>query len=76
MSGIVDTKLGDMSFDSSLHNSIDAQLTTTEFKERLETLLQPILDQRFAGEYQKTKIAPHIDRISFKLSYIRGSPSL
>ena len=70
------TGLGEMGFDSSLHNSIDATLSPGEFRERLITLLQPILDQRFVGEYQKTKIQPHIDRITFACPYCGDSMKL
>jgi len=74
MSGTLNTELlGEMGFDSSLHNTIDSQLTPVEFKERLISLLQPILNQRFVGEYQKTKIQPHIDRISFACPYCGDS---
>jgi len=74
MLGIQNTELlGEMSFDSSLLNSIDTQLTPVEFKERLEVLLQPILDKVFSGNVQKRKIQYHIDRISFACPYCSDS---
>ena len=73
MSGIKIDKLGEMSFDSSLHNSIDSQLSPSEFKERLEILLQPILDKTFPNNTQKRKIQSHIDRISFACPYCSDS---
>jgi len=65
--------LGEMGFDSSLHNTIDSTLTNEEFKERLISLLQPILDQRFSGEYQKTQILPKMGRLSFACPYCGDS---
>ncbi len=77
MEGILNTKLlGEMGFDSSLHNSMDATLSPAEFKERLLTNLQPILNQRFPGQHQKTQIRPHSDRITFACPYCGDSMSI
>lgn len=65
-----------MGFDSTLHNTIDAQLTPKEFKDRLEQLVQPILDQRFPDSLQKRKVAPHHDRVSFACPYCGDSMKL
>jgi hypothetical protein len=65
--------LGEMGFDSSLHNNIDSTLSNEEFKERILSLLQPILNHRFPNEYQKTQIRPHIGRISFACPYCGDS---
>ena len=74
MSVDLNTKaLGEMGFDSSLHNTIDSTLTNEEFKVRAMSLLQPILNQRFPGDYQKTRIQPHIGRISFACPYCGDS---
>jgi predicted RNA-binding Zn-ribbon protein involved in translation (DUF1610 family) len=64
--------LGEMGFDSSLHN-MDSQLTIQEYRERLQVLLQPILDQRFPGNAHKRKILPHHDRITFACPYCGDS---
>jgi predicted RNA-binding Zn-ribbon protein involved in translation (DUF1610 family) len=64
--------LGEMGFDSSLNN-MDSQLTIQEYRERLQVLLQPILDQRFPGNAPKRKILPHHDRITFACPYCGDS---
>ena len=61
-----------LSFDSSL-SSIDATVTSVEYKERLLTLLQPILEQRFPGNTGKQRIRPYKDRISFACPYCGDS---
>ena len=65
--------LGEMGFDSSLHDTIDSQLTSQEYKERLTKLLQPILDQRFPGTPPKRQILPKHDRINFACPYCGDS---
>jgi len=61
-----------LSFDSSLSN-IDAMVSSEEYKERLISLLQPILNKRFPNNRGKTKIQPHKDRISFACPYCGDS---
>lgn len=65
--------LGEMGFDSSLHNTMDSKLSAEEYRGRLMGLLQPILDQRFPGNAGKRKVHPHIDRISFACPYCGDS---
>lgn len=62
----------DLSFDSSL-SSIDIKVTTHEYRERLVTLLQPILDNRFPGNSGKQRIRPYNDRITFACPYCGDS---
>jgi len=63
-----------LSFDSSLSNiNIDASVTPQEYKERLTSLLQPILDSNFPGNRGKTKIRPYRDRLSFACTYCGDS---
>ena len=52
-----------LSFDSSLSN-IDATISSSDYVERLISLLQPILEQRFPGNLPKQKIQKHVDRIT------------
>lgn len=69
----VDLKKG-LNFDSSLSNiNIDATVSPEEYKERLITLLQTILDKRFPGNYGKTKIRSYRGRISFACPYCGDS---
>ena len=56
---------GEMSFDTSLHNNIDSKLTLEEYKEKLISLLQPILDKEFYNSPIKQKILIKHDRINF-----------
>ena len=65
--------LGEMRFDSSLHNTLDSQLTNQEYQERLSLLLQPILDQRFGSGHPKAKILPKHGRINFACPYCGDS---
>jgi hypothetical protein len=52
-------------FDSSLSSvSIDATLSDVEYKDTIVSLLKPILEQRFPGNFQKQKIRVHRDRIT------------
>jgi len=53
MSPTLNSMLGEMDFDSSLLSTMDTQLSATEYKERLEALLKPILSQRFINEIPK-----------------------
>jgi len=62
----------DLSFDSSL-SSIDSTVTSTEYKEKIISLLQPILDRRFPGNTGKQRIRPYNDRISFACPYCGDS---
>lgn len=61
-----------LSFDSSL-SSIDATVSSEEYKERLVSLLQPILDARFPENFNKRKIRVYRDRISFACPYCGDS---
>jgi predicted RNA-binding Zn-ribbon protein involved in translation (DUF1610 family) len=62
-----------ISFDSSLSN-IDATVSPTEYEERLQTLLQPILDKRFPGNRGKTKIRLYRgNRVTFACPYCGDS---
>ena len=61
-----------LSFDSSL-SSIDATVSPIEYRERLVSLLQPILDNRFPGNSGKQRIRPYKDRISFACPYCGDS---
>ncbi len=69
MESSMNTKLGEMGFDSSLYNDLDSQLTSQEYKERIINLVQPILDERFPGDLQKRRISHHIYRISVACPY-------
>jgi len=62
----------ELSFDSSL-SSIDAQVSPEEYKERLVSLLQPILDAAFPGNRGKQKIRILRDRINFACPYCSDS---
>ena len=59
-------------FDSDFSN-IDKSLTNEEFKDKVLSLLQPILNQKFPVDFQKTKIQSHIGRISFACPYCSDS---
>jgi predicted RNA-binding Zn-ribbon protein involved in translation (DUF1610 family) len=61
-----------LDFDSSLSN-IDATVSPIEYRERLLSLLQPILEHRFPGNSGKQKIRPYKDRISFACPYCGDS---
>ena len=65
--------LGEMGFDSSLHNTLDSQLTIQEYQERLISLLQPILDQRFGQGHPKARILPKHGRVNFACPYCGDS---
>ena len=68
-----DKLLGEMGFDSSLYNTLDSQLTIQEYKERLVSLLQPILNQRFGSGHPKTKILLKHGRVNFACPYCGDS---
>jgi len=53
-----------ISFDSSLSN-IDDVVSESEYRQHLISLLKPILEQRFPGNFGKQQIRPYVDRISF-----------
>lgn len=61
-----------LSFDSSLSETIDKNITTEEYKERIITLLEPILQNRFK-EIPKHRIKVHRDRINFACPYCGDS---
>ena len=65
--------LGEMGFDSSLYNTLDSQLTIQEYRDRLVSLLQPILDQRFSPGHPKSKILLKHGRINFACPYCGDS---
>ena len=54
-----------VNFDSSLFEVFDNAVSSTDYKERLIQLLQPILDKRFPSDKAKREIRPHKDRITF-----------
>ena len=60
-------------FDPSLFDSIDSTLTQKEYSERLVTLLQPILDNKFVNNPPKTKIYLYHNRINFACPYCDDS---
>lgn len=61
-----------LSFDSSLSN-FDAVVSPAEYRDRLVSLLQPILDARFSGNVGKQRIRPYKDRITFACPYCMDS---
>lgn len=61
-----------MNINSSL-SDIDASLSDDEYKDRLISLLQPILDQKFSNNVAKQKIRVHKDRISCACPYCDDS---
>lgn len=65
--------LGEMSFDSSLYNTLDSKLSIQEYRGMLTSLLQPILDQRFSSASPKSKILHKHDRINFACPYCGDS---
>lgn len=65
--------IGEMGFDSSLFDTIDSQLTPQEYRTRLMSLLQPILNERFPNSRGKQQIEPHHDRITFACPYCGDS---
>jgi hypothetical protein len=65
--------IGEMGFDSSLHNSLDAQLTPQEYQDYLRSILQPILDHRFPGTPAKRKSIVKHGRINFACPYCGDS---
>lgn len=56
---------GEWNLDSSLSDSIDKTLSIEEYKERIISLLIPILEKRFIGIPAKQHIKIHRDRINF-----------
>ena len=66
-----------MNFDSSLYDSLydslDKKLSPVEYKDHLVSLLQPILDKRFADEPAKQKIYVKHNRINFSCPYCGDS---
>lgn len=62
--------------DASLKFSnidVDISVSPIEYRERLVSLLQPILEHRFPGIAGKQKIRPYKDRISFACPYCGDS---
>ena len=64
---------GEMSFDSSLSEVLDKTVSPADYKERIISLLQPILDHRFPSDNAKRAIRPHTDRITFSCPYCGDS---
>jgi len=60
-------------FDSSLSETLDKKLNIEEYKERVITLLNPILQERFVGNPSKQNIKVHRDRINFACPYCGDS---
>lgn len=60
-------------FDSSLSELIDKSLTHEEYKSYIIDQLKPILENVFREVYQKQKINPHKDRITFACPYCKDS---
>lgn len=67
----IDNRKG-LRFDSSL-SSIDSVVSSEEYKERLVSLLQPILEKRFPGNIGKQQIRVYRDRISFACPFCGDS---
>ena len=61
-----------LSLDSSLSN-IDETVSEQEYRNRLVSLLQPILDIRFPNNMVKRRIRIHRDRINFACPYCGDS---
>ena len=67
-------KLEGMSFDSSLFSETEElKITPSEYKEKIISLLEPILRRRFPGEFQKQKIRDYKGRISCACPYCGDS---
>lgn len=64
---------GGLVFDSSLSDSIDESLTSAEYKGRIISYLEKLLQQRFPNHSSKQKIQTHIDRITFACPYCGDS---
>lgn len=62
-----------MSFDSSLLESFDKKISPEEYKERILSTLQWILDKRFPEDHIKREIRPHRDRINISCPYCGDS---
>ena len=61
-----------ITFDSSF-NDLDKSLTQQEYREKLITYLQPILNFRFSDNYTKQQISIKHDRINFSCPYCGDS---
>jgi len=59
--------------DSSLSETLDKTLNIEEYKERVISLLTPILQERFVGNPSKQNIKVHRDRINFACPYCGDS---
>jgi len=64
---------GEWNLDSSLSETIDKTLNIEEYKERIISLLTPILQERFVGIPSKQNIKVHRDRINFACPYCGDS---
>lgn len=61
-------------FDSSLSDiNIDTTLSDSEYRDKIVALLEPILQQRFPGNFQKQKIRVHKDRITLSCPFCGDS---
>lgn len=65
--------LGEMFLDSSLSESLDKTVSSEEYKERISSLLIPLLQERFKGQIPKQIIKSHHDRITFSCPYCGDS---
>ena len=62
-----------LSFDSSLSENLDKTVSGDEFKERIISLLTPILQSRFTGQPSKQNIRTPINRVNFACPYCMDS---
>ena len=60
--------LKEWSFDSTLSNTLN-ELSDNEYRQKLISLLQPILEQQFYKSPVKQKIYSHRDRLTFSCPY-------
>jgi len=65
--------LKELEFDSSLSENFDKTVNKEEYKEKIISLLIPILKDRFRNDYIKQKIIPYHDRITFACPYCGDS---
>jgi len=64
---------GGINFDSSLSETIDKDISTDEYKERIVSLVTQILKDRFRDILPKQQIKIHRDRINFACPYCGDS---
>jgi predicted RNA-binding Zn-ribbon protein involved in translation (DUF1610 family) len=65
--------LGELEFDSSLSENFDKSVNKEEYKEKIISLLIPILKNRFKNDFVKQRIDLHHDRITFSCPYCGDS---